>query len=120
MSLKKLLLLSVAIILLTPIFSQDKKLGSISGEVKDARSKSPLIEAVITISSDAFKGKRFTLTDSTGAYHVFDLPSGNYTISSEMEGYEKFVKDKLELQNGMALEMSFEMIKEEKAARRPK
>ncbi|MGI8637452.1 MAG: carboxypeptidase-like regulatory domain-containing protein, partial [Segetibacter sp.] len=64
----------------TPTFSQDKKLCTISGVVKDTQSKSPLAEAVVTISSDAFKGKKFTLTDSTGTYHVSDLPSGNYTI----------------------------------------
>jgi hypothetical protein len=118
MRFKKLLQLIVAIILLIPALAQDKKSCTISGVVKDARSKLPLNEAVVTFISDAFKGQKFALTDSTGMYRVSNLPAGNYTVSFEMEGYEKFVHDKITLQDRMSFDVSFEMVKERKRSRK--
>ena len=86
----------------------------ISGKVSDARTKAPLNEAVITISSDAFEGQKFAVTDSTGNYRVNNLPKGIYCIAFEMEGYRKFVKDSIKLQEGMSLGVSFEMAREKK------
>ena len=65
---KKLLLLFVATFLFFTVFSQQKKPAIISGMVKDARTKTPLNEAVITLSSNAFQGQKFALTDSSGMY----------------------------------------------------
>ena len=114
MSLKKSMLLIAAIVLLVPVFAQEKKAAIISGVVKDARTKSPLNEAVVTLSSSAFKGQKFALTDSTGMYKVSNLPAGFYTITFEMEGYEKFVQDSIKLQEGMSLGVSFQMARERK------
>ncbi|GEO10343.1 hypothetical protein SAE01_28390 [Segetibacter aerophilus] len=87
----------------------------ISGIVKDARSKTPLNEAVVTLSSSAFQGQKFALTDSTGMYSVRNLPAGNYKIAFEMEGYEKFTQENIALQPGMSLGVSFEMVKARKS-----
>jgi Ca-activated chloride channel family protein len=65
-----------------------ENLASIGGIVKDARTKAPLKEAVITISSDVFKGQKYALTDTTGVYRITNLPPGNYVITFEMEGYK--------------------------------
>jgi hypothetical protein len=105
----------MAILLGFPAFAQEKKMAVISGVIKDARSKSPLNEAVVTLSSSAFQGQKFALTDSTGMYRVRNLPGGNYTIAFEMEGYEKFVQENIALQPGMSLGVSFEMVKARKA-----
>lgn len=113
--------LIVAIFLFFPAVAQEKKMAIISGSVKDARSKAPLNEAVVTLSSDAFKGQKFALTDSTGMYRVSNLPAGSYTIAFEMEGYEKFVQENIVLRQGMSLGVSFQMVKERKAkALKPK
>jgi hypothetical protein len=106
--------LIVAIFLLFPAVAQEKKMAIISGSVKDARSKSPLNEAVVTLSSDAFKGQKFALTDSTGMYRISNLPAGSYTIAFEMEGYERFVQENIVLQQGMSMGVSFQMVKERK------
>ena len=114
MKFKRLLSLVAAFFLLFPAFAQEKKASIISGVVKDARSKSPLNEAVVSLSSTAFPGQKFALTDSTGMYSVRNLPAGNYTIAFEMEGYEKFVQDNIILKEGMSLGVSFEKVKERK------
>lgn len=119
MNLKKVLPIIVAVLMAIITFAQEKKTGTISGVVKKARSKSPLIEAVVTLSSDAFNGQKFALTDSSGMYTVSNLPAGNYTISSEMEGYEKSVQNNINLQPGMTLNVNFEMMKERRITRRP-
>jgi Ca-activated chloride channel family protein len=111
---KKPLLLLATVLLFMNGFSQEKKAAAITGSVKDARTKFPLIEAVITLSSNAFEGQKFALTDSSGAYNVKNLPAGNYTVVFEMEGYEKFTRDSVDLKEGMSLAISSEMVKEKK------
>jgi len=120
MRFKKVLLLFATALLFSIVFAQDKKPAIISGIVKDSRTKSPLIEAVITLSSNAFEGQKFALTDSTGKYSVRNLPAGIYTIAFEMEGYEKFTRDSIALNDGMSLGVSFEMARERKRNSAPK
>lgn len=117
-NLKKLLAVVIACCLFFSVFAQEKKAAIISGTVKDARTKLPLNEAVITLSSTAFEGQKFALTDSTGIYRIGNLPAGNYTISFEMEGYEKFTHENIALQDGMSLGVSFEMVRERKGRRK--
>jgi len=109
---KKLLLIFSTAFLSFTVFSQQKKPAIISGMVKDSRTKSPLNEAVITLSSNAFEGQKFALTDSTGMYRINNLPPGYYTITFEMEGFEKFSKDSIDVKDGMSLGVSFEMARE--------
>lgn len=110
--LKKVLAVVVAIFLLYPVFSQEKKKAMISGYVQDSRTKSPLYEAVVTLQSTAFTGQRFAVTDSLGKYQIDNLPKGTYTISFEMEGYKKFTKDSIAVPEGMSLGISFQMARE--------
>ena len=103
----------LAAILFTGLSSMvQERTSSIAGTVKDAATKKPLIEAVITLSSPEFNGKRLALTDSSGNYKVDNLPAGFYTIIFEMEGYRKFIKDSIQLFKGMPLGVSLEMIRE--------
>jgi len=111
---KKSLLFLSAVLLFVVVQSQDKRPGIISGNVKDARTKTPLTEAVITLSSNSFEGQKFVVTDSTGMYKVNNLPAGTYKIAFEMEGYEKFVKDNIDLKEGMSLGINYLMVKEGK------
>lgn len=111
----KLIFLIAIQFLILPSFGQDKKMGTISGTVKDSRSKLPLSEAVVTLSSPALTGKKIALTDSTGLYHVANLPAGIYTITFEMEGYYTFVQENILLQEGMTMGVSFQMAKDRTA-----
>jgi Ca-activated chloride channel family protein len=109
---RKLLFLVASVLMLSNAYSQDKKPAAIGGFVKDARTKAPLKEAVVTVSSDAFEGQKWVLTDTTGLYRISNLPAGNYIISFEMDGYKKFTQENIFLKEGMSLGVSFEMIKE--------
>ena len=96
------------------LMAQAGKTGAISGYVKDSHNKNVLIEAVITITSNAFTGSKFALTDSTGIYSVKNLPAGTYTVSFEMEGYKKFTQENILLKEGQMLGVSFQMAREAK------
>ena len=105
-----LLLLSAA--LATSSAFKQKKNGSIAGVVKDATTKAPLNEAVITVSSSVLKGQKIALTDSTGHYRILDLPAGNYSVTFEMEGFRKYIQDSVRLIEGMSLGVSLDMAKD--------
>lgn len=111
------LLFAIACLLFTSAVIAQEKTGAISGYVKDARTKKPLAEAVVTISSNMFEGQKLALTDSTGIYSVKNLPAGMYTITFEMEGYRKFTQENIALKEGMSLGVSFQMAKEQKTGR---
>lgn len=111
---KKLLLFFVTVFFLSDAFSQKEKGGIISGQINDAQTKLPLIEAVITLSSNAFEGQKFVVTDNTGRYKINNLPAGSYSISFEMEGYQKYVQDRIILKEGTSVAVSYGMVKEKK------
>lgn len=113
---QKLLLFFVTAFIFSMVYSQEGKQGIISGMIKDAKTKSPLIEAVITLSSNAFEGQKFAITDTSGKYTINNLPAGNYSITFEMEGYEKYVQDNIGLKEGMSAAVSYEMAKEKREA----
>ena len=103
----------VALLILLTSFTApvQPKPGSIAGVLKDARTKQPLFEAVITLSSNVLKGKLYAITDSTGNYKFNLLQPGNYSVLFEMEGYRSFTKDSIQLTSGMPLGVSLEMVR---------
>lgn len=115
---KTVLFFLVTTFLFLQAFSQEGKEGAITGIIKDAQSKTPLVEAVITLSSNAFEGQKFVLTDTAGKYKINDLPAGNYSVSFEMEGYQKHVQDSVILKEGTSVALSYEMVKEKKRSRK--
>ena len=114
----KTFLVIVTVFLYIVTSGQTNKQGILSGRIKDAQTKSPLTEAVITLRSTSFTGQKFALTDSSGAYKVTNLPAGNYTVVFEMEGYEKYVQDSLILKDGMTVDLNYEMVKGKKKNRK--
>lgn len=115
MRIKTTMLFMAALLTISLSFGQSKP-GIIAGSVKDSRTKSPLIEAVITVSSPALQGQKFALTDSTGFYKIANLPPGLYTVSFEMEGFRKYSQENVLLSDGMSLGVSMEMAKDRGAA----
>ena len=106
----KILLLAALMSVGTFCHAQET-LASIAGTVTDAATKKPLIEAVITLSSPEFEGKRLAITDSSGSYKVPNLPAGIYTMVFEMEGYSRFTKDNVRVSKGLPMSVSLEMTK---------
>lgn len=94
----------------TSAFAQ-RDTGRISGTIKDEQTKRPLTEAVVTLKSGVLEGQKFAVTDTVGHYKINNLPSGNYSISFEMEGYQKFSQEKILLKEGASLIINYEMAK---------
>ena len=112
---KFVLLFSAIVFLILSVPAQNWD-GMIMGVIKDAKTKSPITEAVITLSSTGFKGQKFAVTDSSGRYKISKLPPGNYSIIFEMEGYQKFVRDSVNLKEGMSIGINYDMVKEGKSS----
>lgn len=110
----RLMLSALAVFMFSTLFAQQKNQGVISGIIKDAKTKSPITEAVVTLSSSAFTGQKFALTDSAGMYKVTNLPAGNYTINFEMEGYEKYKQDSIVVLDGAEVTIDYDMAKGKK------
>lgn len=82
--------------------------ASLTGSITDP-SKAVIADAkVVAISSD--KNIRYeTTTDSTGDYHLSNLPPGPYGIEIEKSGFKKVVKPDVVLHVLDALKIDFEM-----------
>lgn len=113
MKYKKTLLFAITAFLFFSVSSQQRQ-GIITGTVKDAKTKFPITDAVITVSSNVFNGQKLAVTDSGGRYKIINLPEGKYRLSFEMEGYKKFVQDSINMVDGMSLAVDTEMEKERK------
>lgn len=61
--------------------------GTISGIVTD-RSKVPLAEAVLEISSPNLQGRRIAVTEKDGRFRFPLLPPGTYAVTAELGGFE--------------------------------
>jgi len=94
---RKILLAATTVCLLQLYGMSMAKASTITGYVRDVKNQKPLVEAVITLSCATMTGDKLVLTDSTGKYIASDLLPGLYTITFEMEGYQKTQRDNIEL-----------------------
>jgi Carboxypeptidase regulatory-like domain/TonB dependent receptor len=70
----------------SPAFAQGTAV--LTGTVRDAASKAPVAEAVVTVTSPALQGEQTVVTDGSGQYRIPNLPPGTYVI--RIDGGEKF------------------------------
>lgn len=112
MRLSTLLLLAALFVLSAPVHAQNTpNTAFISGVVTDGSTKLPVYDVVVTLSTPAFNGKRFAVTDSSGIYKFLNLTPGLYTLVFEMEGYDKVTKENMQLEAGKPLGVSIELVK---------
>lgn len=88
-----LLLLWVAA---NPSLSGQSFTGSISGLVTDPTG-AVITGAAITITDIDKNSNYRTTSNATGFYSVSQLPPGNYRVTSELQGFRRFVADRLPL-----------------------
>lgn len=65
--------------------------GKIIGKVLDDQG-TPLLGVAIDATSDKLIGKATTVTDHTGAYRLLALPSGYYTITYSLPGFNTVIR----------------------------
>jgi len=64
--------------------------ASVSGKIKDYKTKKLLEEVTITVKKADFS--KTTTSDSNGNYSITDLESGRYKLTAEKNGYKKYKK----------------------------
>ena len=104
----KLLLLAVVLLAAClPVLCQNST-GRIIGIVTDPQGAA-LAGAKVTVANAGTNVQRNTLTDSTGAYQVLDLPIGTYVVTVEMKGFTKAVTQPQELNINQSLRVDVPM-----------
>jgi hypothetical protein len=101
--------LLLSLFLGTMLYAQVGQTGSIRGVVLDSQ-KSPLPGATITVSSPALMGTRSVVTSADGTYRFPPiLPPGEYTVTVELQGFNKIVRTGVIVRAGATVELNFEM-----------
>lgn len=90
-----------------PAFAQQQT-GTILGRVTDS-SGSVLPGVTVTISGPALLEPRVVLTTETGAYRAPELPIGTYTVSFELAGFNKVVRESVRLTIGFTAQINAEL-----------
>jgi len=90
-------------------FSQIRETGIIHGRIMEEQEM-PLPGATVTISGPFLIGgaKTYT-TDQKGYYRFVSLPPGPYTVSAEIAGFTKIVREVIKLNANMTLTVDFKM-----------
>src|SRR6266550_575390 len=81
------LLLLIAIFVAAGAFAQTATTGAIEGTVKT--SGTPLPGVTIEVRSPALQGGRTQVTDAGGNFRFSLLPSGIYTVSANLQGFNR-------------------------------
>src|SRR5580693_4086502 len=76
--------------------------GAIVGIIKDA-AKSPVGGVIVTSARADGTGLRATVSGSDGIYSFADVVPGEYTVSSQSDGYPDGVISKIEVVAGRAV-----------------
>jgi len=97
------------LLLIYPLYAQIGQAGSIRGVVLDSE-KNPLPGATITVSSPALMGTRSVVTAADGTYRFPPiLPPGEYTITVELQGFNKIIRPGVVIRAGQTVDVNFEM-----------
>jgi hypothetical protein len=82
------------------------ELATVFGTVTD-QSGAVIPAAQISIVNQSTGLKRNTVTDTTGQYHLAGLPTGNYVVRAEREGFQTQVRDGVALTSASGVMINF-------------
>ena len=94
---KKILFSLLAVTLLVAFAAAQTPTGKIVGKVKDDQG-APLPGVSVEATSAKLVGKATAVTDETGTYRLFTLPSGTYTIAFALQGFQPVKREGVVLQ----------------------
>ena len=84
-------LLAALVIFALPLGAQER-FGGLTGVVTDT-SKAPVPGATVTVTNKTSGAPRTAVTGSDGKYLIPDLTPGRYTVSVELQGFQKQTSD---------------------------
>src|SRR5215831_15221276 len=82
------LAMTVTMLLLTPLAGAQSTTGTIFGHVTDGQGLA-LPGVTVAVSSPNLQGVRTAITSEIGDYAISLLPSGNYSVTFELAGFQK-------------------------------
>jgi len=96
-SMKKILLSLLAVLLLVGVAAAQIPNGKIVGTVKDDQG-APLPGVAIAATSPKLVGTASAVSDESGTYRIFSLPSGTYAVSYTLQGFKTVKREGIILQ----------------------
>lgn len=90
------MLLATCLALFSAVALSQTQLATVFGTINDP-SGAVIPGAQVTIVNQSTGLKRGTLTDMTGQYHLAGLPTGNYALRTEKEGFQTQVREGIAL-----------------------
>jgi outer membrane receptor protein involved in Fe transport len=84
----------------------------LTGTVRDAATRKPLVDVVVTVTSAALQGEQTVVTDASGQYRVPNLPPGTYTVRLEGDAYRPFSRGGIDLRVGSTIRVNSELFPE--------
>jgi hypothetical protein len=105
-----LVLLVVSLLIDASAFAQGSSV--LTGTVRDAATKAPVADVVVTATSPALQGEQIVVTDGTGSYRIPQLPPGDYTIRLEKETYKPYARGGITMRVGSTIRVNVELLPE--------
>ncbi len=102
------LLLALSLALFSACAWPQTQLATVFGTIMDA-SGAVISGAQITILNQSTGLKRNASTDLTGQYHIAGLPTGNYSVRVEEEGFQTQVREGIALTSASEIMMNLSM-----------
>ena len=103
----------LALLLLAgPASAQMASNAVLTGTVRDAQSKQPLENVVVTATSPALQGEQIVVTDKSGLYRLPQLPPGTYVIRFESEHLRPGNRQGILLPAEVTLRVDIELLQE--------
>lgn len=84
----------------------------LTGTIRDAETKRPVGDVVVTVTSPALQGEQIVVTDATGQYRVPNLPPGAYTVRTDKETYRPSARGDVNLRVGSTIRLNIDLLPE--------
>lgn len=85
------LMLSLIVLILSAAGLAQELAATLTGTVTDASGALVPNATVVVHSEDTGADVRKVTTSSTGNFNITNLPAGRYTVTVQLEGFQKFV-----------------------------
>src|SRR5690349_13034263 len=92
----------LAVLALPAIAHAQVEQGRLLGTVKDAQG-GVLPGVTVTATSPALIGQRTTVTEADGRYLLTSLPTGPYTLTFELQGFQTLKRANINVTQGTTL-----------------
>jgi Carboxypeptidase regulatory-like domain len=93
-------LIAVALACVAPSAAFAQTVGSIRGYIHDEQGGA-LPGVSVTATSPAAATPVTTVTDDQGYYRLLNVPPGVYSVTAELQGFSKFVRENIEMRAGL-------------------